>query len=146
MAMFLGIDPGRQGAIAVLDGETMEITCHDMPDTTANLHNLIAGLPLIKLAILEKPFFPSMIGITNAVRIAEAYGTLKGALAWRDIPAREVTPANWKKRLGLSSNKAASRDKASMLCPDSAGVWARVKDDGRAEAALLAWLAKDKFK
>lgn len=146
MAVFLGIDPGRQGAIAVLDGETMEIACHDMPDTTAGLHNLIADLPMIKLAVLEKPFFPQMIGISNAVKIAEAYGTLKGALAWRDIPTREITPSDWKKRLGLSSNKAASREKASMLFPDASATWARVKDDGRAEAALLAWLAKDKFK
>lgn len=145
MAFFLGIDPGRQGAIAVLDSDTMAVAVHDMPDTTAGLHDLIAGLPLIKVALLEKPFFPRMIGITNAVKIATAYGTLTGALAWRSISVREIPPVEWKKRLGLSSVKAASREKASMLFPDIAEQFKRVKDDGRAEAAILAWLAKEKF-
>lgn len=143
MAFFLGIDPGRNGALAVLDGETMALVCHDMPDTTAGLHDLICTLPMIKMALLEKPFFPHMIGITNAVKIAEAYGTLKGALAWRSIPCREITPADWKKRLGLSSSKAASREKATMFFPDNAAMWARVKDDGRAESALIAWMARE---
>jgi len=143
MAFFLGVDPGRNGALAVLDGETMALTCHDMPDTTAGLHDLICSLPIIQMALLEKPFFPRMIGVTNAVKISEAYGTLKGALAWRSIPCREITPADWKKRLGLSSSKSASREKASMFFPDSVDAWKRVKDDGRAEAALIAWMAKD---
>ncbi len=141
MAYYLGIDPGKNGAIAVLDSDTMAVTCHDMPDTTAALHELICSLPIIKIALLEKPFFPRMIGIKNAVKIAESYGTLKGALAWRSIPCREVTPSDWKARLGLSSVKAASREKASMFFPDSAAKFARVKDDGRAEASLIAWLA-----
>lgn len=143
MAFYLGVDPGKQGALCVLDGDEMTIQCHDMPDTTAGLHDLISSLPLIKVALLEKPFFPRMIGINNAVKIAEAYGTLKGALAWRSIPCREIAPADWKKRLGLSSSKAASREKATMFFPDSASVWARVKDDGRAESALIAWIARE---
>jgi len=143
MAFFLGIDPGRNGALAVLDGETMALTCHDMPDTTSALHDLICSLPIIQMALLEKPFFPRMIGITNAVKISEAYGTLKGALAWRSIPCREITPADWKKRLGLSSSKSASREKASMFFPDNVDAWHLKKHDGRAEAALIAWMAKD---
>ena len=139
MSILLGIDPGRKGALATLDTETLRVTCHDMPDTTNELHDLIAGLPLIKLCALEKPFYPAAIGVTNAAKIAEAYGTLRGALQWRDIPFREVRPAEWKKALNLSSHKAASREKAGQFFPDDAAQFARVKDDGRAEAALLAW-------
>ena len=137
--IYLGIDPGRQGAIVLLNADTNELTVHDMPDTTAALHELIASLPIIKVALLEKPFFPRMIG----VKIAEAYGILKGALAWRSIPAREVAPADWKKRLGLSSNKSASREKAAMAFPDAADLFKHVKDDGRAEAALIALVASE---
>lgn len=135
----LGIDPGKQGAIAVLDKAAHRVTCYDMPGTTAELHDLIAGLPEIRICVLEKPFYPQGIGTSNAARIAEAYGVLKGALAWRSIPTEMTTPAKWKAALNLSSSKAASREKAAQLFPDDAGQFKRVKDDGRAEAALLAW-------
>lgn len=139
MSILCGIDPGRNGAIAIFDTETMRVTCHDMPDTTAGLHDLIAGLPIVKVCALEKPFYPQMIGITNATKIAEAYGILRGALQWRDIPVREVRPSEWKRALNLGTSKAASREKAGQFFPDDAEQFKRVRDDGRAEAALLAW-------
>jgi crossover junction endodeoxyribonuclease RuvC len=135
----LGIDPGKRGALAVFDKAASRVTAHDMPDTTLGLHDLISSLPTIRLAVIEKPFYPPHIGILSATKIAEAYGTLKGALAWRSIPMQEVRPNEWKQALNLSSSKAASREKACQIFPDDAAQWARVKDDGRAEAALIAW-------
>lgn len=137
--IILGIDPGRNGALAIFDKNERSVRCIDMPDTTAALHALLSDLPQIAFAVLEKPFYPHTIGITNAVKIAEAFGTLKGALAWLDIAAYEVRPHEWKAALNLTSSKSASREKAGQIFPDGADQWARVKDDGRAEAALLAW-------
>jgi len=144
MSIYVGIDPGKQGAIAVLDSETRQVQCHDMPDTTSALHDLVAGLPIVKSCAVEKPFFPAMIGISNAVKIALAYGTLTGALQWRDIPFAEVRPSKWKKAMDLSSSKSASREKAAQMFPDQADLFKRVKDDGRAEAALIAWYWMEK--
>jgi hypothetical protein len=135
----LGVDPGKQGAIAVYDKAAHRVTSYDMPGTTAELHDLIAGLPEIRICMLEKPFYPQSIGTTNAARIGEAFGVLKGALAWRSIPTELVTPAKWKAALNLSTSKSASREKASQLFPDDAEQFKRAKDDGRAEACLLAW-------
>ena len=86
--IYLGIDPGRHGAIAILNAAANELTVHDMPDTTAALHDLIAGLPIVKIALLEKPFFPRMIGISNAVTLARSgLGTIIALLvAKRKIP------------------------------------------------------------
>ncbi len=137
--LILGIDPGRQGALALLDTAEGRVTCTDMPDTTAGLANFIVALPRVAFCIIEKPFYPQMIGIKNAAKIAEAYGALKACLHWGGIPTREVRPAEWKAALGLTSSKSASREKAGMLFPDDADQWNRVKDDGRAEAALIAW-------
>ena len=139
MSFYLGVDPGKKGAIAVLDSEMMRVECHDMPATTRELHDLIAGLPMIKHGSVEKPFYPQMIGVTNAAKIAQAFGCLLGALQWRDIPFVEVRSNKWKPALNLSKDKSASREMAMQLFPDDADQFKRVKDDGRAEAALLAW-------
>ena len=137
--IILGIDPGVSGSLALFDKAEGRVTCHDMPDTTAGLQELVSGLPVVSFAVLEKPFYPKVIGVKNVARIAEAYGAIKTCLVWRGIPIREVRPAEWKAALNLSSNKAASREMAGLIFPDDADQWSRAKDDGRAEAALIAW-------
>lgn len=57
-----------------------------------------------------------------------------------------VPPAVWKRyhalplaaRIGRTEVKRASREKAVALWPDHAALFARAKDDGRAEACLIA--------
>lgn len=138
--LIIGIDPGKKGGIALLNG--LQVQTWPMPETTRDLHDLIAGLPIIAVAVLEKPFYPQMIGTANAGRIGEAYGIVKGALAWRDIPFREVRPTDWKQSLNIPTDKNAARQRASEFFPDSADQWAKAKQDGRAEAALIAWYGK----
>ena len=48
-----------------------------------------------------------------------------------------VTPAKWKATLRVPADKSASRQRAAQLWPGLAGTFARVKDDGRAEAAMI---------
>lgn len=139
MALILGIDPGKKGALAILDSETNSVMTHDMPGTTRDLHNLIAGLPIIKVAVVEKPYYPAINGTSNAGKKGEDYGVLIGALQWRDIPFHEVPPAEWKKSLHIPTDKNAARQRANQFYPDNADQWPLVKHDGRAEAALIAW-------
>jgi len=49
-----------------------------------------------------------------------------------------VTPAVWKKHFKLSKNKGVSRSLACQRFPEAADQFTRVKDDGRAEAGLIA--------
>jgi crossover junction endodeoxyribonuclease RuvC len=56
-----------------------------------------------------------------------------------------VAPAIWKKHFGLSTDKDASRALAGQTFPDQADLWKLKKQDGRAEAALIAlygWVKK----
>jgi crossover junction endodeoxyribonuclease RuvC len=57
-----------------------------------------------------------------------------GALA---IPVHHVSPAKWKKTLGLNSDAETSRARAIEAWPDQAELFARKLDHSRAEAALL---------
>lgn len=135
----LGIDPGRNGALAVLDCETLQVVTHDMPDSTPALHDLIADLPQIRVCCLEQIHAgPQMARRTIGVMF-EGFGVLKGALSWRSIPVQTVRPSVWKAALNVPAGKTAARRRASEFFPNCAEQWVRAKDDGRAEAALLAW-------
>lgn len=138
MTRIIGIDPGKSGAFAVLDCDEMQVTTHDMPGTLDEKRELISSIGVVKCAWLERPFFPRMIGIKNAVTIAQAYGELKACLFFAGVPVFEVDPSAWKKTMRLSTDKNASRALASQYFPDASDQWARAKDDGRAEATLIA--------
>ena len=134
----LGIDPGKQGALAVLDAAEWHITAHDMPDTIGGRRDLLSEIGRVDVAWVERPFYPRMIGVTNAAKIAEGFGILLACLDFAGIPTRLVDPSAWKKNMRLGSDKAASRQLASMTWPDCADQWKLAKHDGRAEAALIA--------
>jgi hypothetical protein len=144
MTLILGIDPGKSGAFALLNTHDMQVETYDMPGTLFEKRALISEIGKVKCAWLEKPFYPRMIGIKNAVTIAQAYGELKACLYFAGIPTFEVDPSAWKKTMRLSTDKNASRALASQYFPDASDQWARVKDDGRAEAALIALYGKGK--
>ncbi len=137
--IILGIDPGVQGALALFDRGENRVTVHDMPDTTDTLSELVASFPRVAGCMIEKPFYPKVIGTKNVAKIAEAYGRIKAVLFFHGIAIREVAPKDWKAALNLSDSKAASRQRAGEFFPDDAHQWRLAKHDGRAEAALIAW-------
>jgi crossover junction endodeoxyribonuclease RuvC len=139
MTLILGIDPGVNGALAVLDTASSRVTCHDMPGTTEALHDLLAGLPVVKFCVLEQLHAGPQMSRTTIARMFEAYGALKGALAWRSIPTHSVRPSQWKPALSIPADKNAARRRAAEFFPDDAHQWRLAKHDGRAESALLAW-------
>ena len=59
---------------------------------------------------------------------------------WRAVvPVTFVSPSAWKRAVDLTlASKDASRAEAIRRWPGNADIFARVKDDGRAEAALIA--------
>lgn len=142
MSTILGIDPGRTGALAWFasepDHDRLDII--DMPDLTgaalgARLGDLIlADRPTV--AWVERVnYMPGQRGVWT---FAEGYGVILGTLGALGVPVRHVTPAVWKKAARLGKDKTAARQLACELWPDQSDLFARVKDDGRAEAALIA--------
>ena len=77
-------------------------------------------------------------GVTSSFSFGLSYGLVRGVLAGHGVPLSLVTPNEWKRLFRLSSDKNESRFMAARLFPTNAASFARVKDDGRAEASLLA--------
>jgi hypothetical protein len=136
----LGIDPGVTGGIACLypDGT---IVAEDIPtaggcvdvDTLARRIRELAP----RLAIIEKAQAMPKQGVVSVFRYGAAFGALCAVTAICEISTHLVSPRKWKTHFGLDADKEKSRALAIRLWP-GAGCFARKKDHGRSEAALLA--------
>jgi len=138
--MICGIDPGAKGAISLLYNDSTAFV-YDMPMLGKEVN-------ASEVAALFQEFEPQHIwleqvnsfgmGRTSAYNFGQGMGILKGVIATLKISYTLVTPQKWKKHFGLSKEKEHSRLLATRLYPSMADQFARKKDDGRAEAILIA--------
>ena len=152
MSFIIGIDPGAAGAVAILengrltqvfDMPVVEMTVGGKAKRRVAPELLATELRLYNLAdtvaVVEQVGAMPGQGVTSMFAFGQAYGLVLGVLAGLWIPTTTVTPASWKKALKLNTGKDGARAKAAQLWPAQADQFKRVKDDGRAEAALLAY-------
>jgi crossover junction endodeoxyribonuclease RuvC len=85
-------------------------------------------------------------GAAASFAFGKAAGVLDGVLSALKIPVVPTKPAVWKMLMGVSADKETSRAKATSLFPNDAKRWSRKMDDGRAEAALLAFFGAMRLK
>lgn len=150
MMAIIGIDPGLTGAIAVLRGQELQ-EVFDIPVvpvrwgvksrmeiSPASLFAALAGIHDVQAVVLEEVSASPQMGATSAFRFGQGYGCVQGVVAACGYRLEMVRPAMWKKAMSLSRDKGVSRSLAMRLWPDQSELFARVKDDGRAEAALMA--------
>jgi crossover junction endodeoxyribonuclease RuvC len=80
-------------------------------------------------------------GAVSMFSFGYSAGILAGVCAGLRMPMTFYRPAVWKRAAGVPADKGAARQMAQRFWPGSRD-FDRVKDDGRAEAALLArWVA-----
>jgi hypothetical protein len=143
----LGIDPGLRGALALYSPG--ELTVFDVPTIRVSKKDRVDAYQLgnwldlhrntIKRAVIELVSAMPKQGVTSSFNFGFVTGVLHGLLAGNQIPMVTVPAVVWKRHFGLiGQDKDASRMAASRIAPAFAHHWTRKKDDGRAEAFLLA--------
>jgi crossover junction endodeoxyribonuclease RuvC len=144
----IGVDPGATGAVAALGPDGSLLAVDDLPYADgAVLAPVLADLVLAHgtaVAFVERAQSMPGMGVAGAFRYGTGYGCILGVLGALEVPTTTVRPNVWKRAAGLGRDKAASRRRACELWPAAADRFARVKDDGRAEACLIGrhgWLA-----
>ena len=143
----IGVDPGLCGAIAVLtdQGDVEGLT--DLPVIRDGRLAWIDGGALQSFlvdtlhgrqarAIVERVSAMPRQGVASAFNFGVGFGSVLSVLQARQVAIELVTPAVWKRAMGLSADKSASLGRARLLFPTAdLGL---AKHDGRAEALLLA--------
>ena len=147
-ARVLSFDPGTvsgAGAVVHVNGELL--AAFDLPligDMTnrrinaAGLADLIREHGPYAFAVVEQVSARPGQGVSSMFRFGQSYGTVLGVIGALAIPVRHVSPAKWKRALGLNSDGETSRARAIETWPEQAHLFARKRDHNRAEASLLA--------
>lgn len=154
--MIVACDPGASGALAFFDPERGTLDIIDMPTVQvkrgAKLKTEISPQMLAAIvrgrmpqfALIEKVGAMPGQGSSSMFQFGRGVGMIEGVLAALQIPIDYVTPQAWQKACGVRDGKDGSRARAAELFPAYAQMFARKKDDGRADAACMAWFAATK--
>ena len=147
----IGVDPGLSGAVAVISPESLKI--FDMPTMTVERNGKakrqVSASELAEMLYLysgrdchvycERVSAMAGQGVTSVFSFGRSFGMIEGILAAFKMPVTFVPPATWVKAVGRGQGKDASRARAMELFPSDQDQFKRVKDDGRADAALIAY-------
>lgn len=160
----IGIDPGQGGGLAIYDSEENRLMCMAMPLKTATAKGRMtvhiqeackfmdeaSAVYQRKLrdkgyifdcGVVENVSAMPKQGVSSSFNFGRSFGNVEALMAFYCHNIHYAAPAKWKKYFDLSPDKNDSITKATELfgpgCQDV--FWPRKKDEGVAEAALLAY-------
>lgn len=166
--ILFSVDPGVTGAVVVIDLRGGElIAVEDLPIDRAPKAGggvstrlsaaafgafvrdwVEAAAPHKAEAVFERVHAMPTSGASAMLSFGRSAGIVEGVLGALSVPYQEVSNAVWSRAVGLPkkgpdedkrAKKDAARARAMRLWPGSASFFARKKDDGRADAALMGW-------
>ena len=152
MKVIVGIDPGLNGAIAIIENFKV-IDLFDMPVMTEGkkskrqlnsallvkiLRDKIKNYEETSVVVEQVNAMPGQ-GVTSMFNFGQSFGAIKGICAALQLPIYFVRPTKWKKHFNLiKTHKDASRTKVIEIYPDVSGKLSRKKDSNKADAILIA--------
>lgn len=121
-AVYIGIDPGTTGGLAVLRGD--KLTVAKMPETDRDVWNWFSGFQLWinhkdkPYAVVEKVggFIRGNPAPGSAMfNFGRGYGRLLMALTAAAIPFEEVPPQRWMKYLGIPTRTPHDKTRSVVI-------------------------------
>lgn len=149
--IYIGIDPGKSGAFAVIDGPNREAFAWgdtEFAAFMAQYSDAARARRAYIVAAVEKVGAMPGQGVTSMFNFGKSAGFIEGVLTAVGIPFQLVTPRKWKTDFGLDSDKAKSIAVCKQLFP-GVNLLATPRcfreSDGMAEALLIAEYARRHF-
>lgn len=135
MSLFLGVDPGVSGAMALVDARGRYVSDIRNKEPLADICDWVDRWSRrITHAVLEQVHAMPKQGVSSTFKFGTSFGICQGILSFVAIPWEMVSPGIWQRKLGCltKGDKNITRTKASMLFPDTKIVHAN------ADALLIA--------
>lgn len=116
----IGLDPGKNGAIAWIDGNGRPCAVK-MPETDRDILDILEGITTEGPchAVLELVRSSPQMGVVSAYTFGWGYGGLRMALTALRIPFNEVTPPVWMRDMKCltKGDKTVTKRHAQELFP-----------------------------
>jgi len=166
MSLYIGIDPGLQGAIGVVDEQGKHIWIYDTPiieftkgkkkkreyDIPA-IRNILMnfsdiGPTKVTVALEKMQSLPPGIRIQATFGLGLCQGIFEGLLVGLNIPYELVIPKTWQKEFQITKSKGDKKAQSLMIAerlfPSAELRGPRGgKKDGRSDALLIAeWIRR----
>lgn len=138
-------DPGLNGAFARFDIKAGTLDVVDMPVVEINKKREVSEQLCVDHIgdcdhfFIERQSARPGQGVSSMFKLGVNYGLVKGIVAAKLLPIHIVTPQKWRGACHVRPGKDGSRARAQQLFPMYADLFSRRKDDGRADAALIAF-------
>ena len=158
--LIAGCDPGRFGALALLDSEGPALRAIiDMPSSpdglllaelVADVTGALDGRRVAHLFVERQQAFAGSgnvrkMGVSSAKALGEYEMAIRMMAACFGWPVTRITSPQWKKHFRLNADKGQAIRRAGELLPQEAGRWTvrrghctKPQAEGRAESALIA--------
>lgn len=157
--LWIGIDPGLNGAVGFVSSDrqawvepmpTLPYSATGIVKRAFDPHGLACILrPHVEALVWEGASVRAFIervnafpgqGVASMFSLGMSYWGAFSVCATLGIPVQMVEPKDWKRFFRLEKDKALARAMAQRLFPHLN--FGKVKDDGRAEALLIAQYGK----
>lgn len=149
MRVFIGVDPGKKGAYAVIrenaDGtQNVSAKAWDDEQFVNDMTDLVSWTERRNgnvFCVVEKVGAMPGQGVTSMFSFGKSCGYIEGVLRAVKIPYQLVPPRTWKKEWSLTNDKNLSIETCKKLFPNvslKATERCRNDSDGLAEAILMA--------
>lgn len=139
--IYIGIDPGQSGALAVLDDTGIAYAIpFDETDYVEELSKYRSDRMNARCVVENVHAMPKQ-GVSSSFNFGRNLGWILGVLAGLGIPVELVNPQKWKREFSCTSDKNTSISVARRMFPNVSlkqTPRCRKDNDGMAEALLMA--------
>lgn len=145
-SVFVGIDPGKNGALAAVDGNGKPLFCHPFGEDGSSYIEAARRLAAMQgdsrmLVAIEKVWAMPHEGVSSAFSFGENFGFICGVVRSFGFDPVFATPRQWQKHIGVTGDKGEHIAKAKELFPEAdlrRTPRCKKDHDGIADALLLA--------
>ena len=147
MECYVGIDPGKKGAYAVIRGKEVYVFPWDDEAFVRSMGALKDDGDDVTACVEKVGAMPGQ-GVTSMFSFGKSAGFIEGVLSAFGFSYQLVPPQKWKKEYSLGSDKTDSVTVCKHLFPGISllpTARCRKDSDGMAEAVLMAEYARRKL-